>query len=675
MAHPSAAAVLFGALLFALASHAAGFYVPGSYPQEYTEGDPIQVYVNSLKSFDTEMPFEYYSMPFCKPPEGVKGIANMANPGTLLEGLRIENSPYNLSIKVKQTSQVVCKDGPGYYPSLSRKEAATIQKLIDEHYRVNMILDNLPVTMYDLLDETQEYVRPGFELGYKDEDTGKYYINNHLVFNVLYTVTHGEYTQAKEMAQAADAMQFTARKLMGHLPGRVLKAADEADTYYMIVGFEVSPCSIRRTPGLPLEDVVCGVDDFHIRPQEVKENEEITYSYDVYWQKSNIKWASRWDAYLRMPGGNVHWFSIVNSCVVVLVMATLVAIILIRTVRQDLSKYEQLVMDSSAADLKDDAGWKMVAGDVFRSPASSRWLAVQVGSGVQIVLTSTISMVLATMGFLSPAARGALITTTMVVYVWLAFVAGFVAVYVWGLMERTYNGWPIVCFSVSLYFPGIVLALFTVMNLVIFHTGTTGAIPIAMFFTVVLVWFVVSIPLAFVGGYLALRMPIKEHPVKTNQIPRHVPPTSVSSSPWVLFFVAGLLPFGTTFIELYFAMTSIWLGYFYYLFGFLLLIGILAVIITVEISVMCTYVQLCAEDYNWWWPSFRRGGSIAVYIAIYAIGFLLSRVRYMNGFMPIFIYFSYMTIVILGIYFAMGAVGFIASYLFTYAIFKAVKLD
>lgn len=63
---------------------------------------------------------------------------------------------------------------------------------------------------------------------------------------------------------------------------------------------------------------------------------------------------------------------------------------------------------------------------------------------------------------------------------------------------------------------------------------------------------------------------------------------------------AGVLPFGTMFIELYFAMTSLWLGYFYYLFGFVFLIGFLTVIINAEISILCTYVQLCAEDYSWW---------------------------------------------------------------------------
>ncbi len=45
---------------------------------------------------------------------------------------------------------------------------------------------------------------------------------------------------------------------------------------------------------------------------------------------------------------------------------------------------------------------------------------------------------------------------------------------------------------------------------------------------------------------------------------------------------------------------AIQLGYFYYLFGFVLLVGLLTMIINAEIAVLCTYVQLCAEDYSWW---------------------------------------------------------------------------
>jgi len=71
----------------------------------------------------------------------------------------------------------------------------------------------------------------------------------------------------------------------------------------------------------------------------------------------------------------------------------------------------------------------------------------------------------------------------------------------------------------------------------------------------------------------------------------------------VLIFLAdaaGILPFCTIFIELYFAMNSLWLGYFYYLFGFVFIIALLTVLVTVEMSVLCTYMQLRAEDYRWW---------------------------------------------------------------------------
>ena len=44
----------------------------------------------------------------------------------------------------------------------------------------------------------------------------------------------------------------------------------------------------------------------------------------------------------------VHWFSILNSCMVVLVMACIVAVIMMRTIRKDLAQYESLIVDPGA---------------------------------------------------------------------------------------------------------------------------------------------------------------------------------------------------------------------------------------------------------------------------------------------------------------------------------------
>lgn len=56
--------------------------------------------VNSMVSSETELPFEYYSLPFCLPPEGVRSSVGSINPGTILMGARIQNSPYNFTVKV-----------------------------------------------------------------------------------------------------------------------------------------------------------------------------------------------------------------------------------------------------------------------------------------------------------------------------------------------------------------------------------------------------------------------------------------------------------------------------------------------------------------------------------------------------------------------------------------------
>ena len=83
---------------------------------------------------------------------------------------------------------------------------------------------------------------------------------------------------------------------------------------------------------------------------------------------------------------------------------------------------------------------------------------------------------------------------------------------------------------------------------------------------------------------------------------------------------------GTVSIELYFIMTSIWFGTtYYYVFGFLLVVGLLLFITLAEMSITLTYFQLCAEDYNWWWRSFFVSGSCAVYVFLYSCYFFVTQ--------------------------------------------------
>lgn len=57
--------------------------------------------VNSLTSFETGLPYEPYSLPFCKPQGGVEKTSSSFNAGDLLSGLQLYNSPYQFHVDVR----------------------------------------------------------------------------------------------------------------------------------------------------------------------------------------------------------------------------------------------------------------------------------------------------------------------------------------------------------------------------------------------------------------------------------------------------------------------------------------------------------------------------------------------------------------------------------------------
>ena len=72
----------------------------------------------------------------------------------------------------------------------------------------------------------------------------------------------------------------------------------------------------------------------------------------------------------------------------VIFLTGLVAMILLRTLRNDYAKYTRNDDDieSLEHDISEESGWKLVHGDVFRPPPNLALLAALLGTGVQLAL-------------------------------------------------------------------------------------------------------------------------------------------------------------------------------------------------------------------------------------------------------------------------------------------------
>ncbi|KAE8021920.1 hypothetical protein FH972_007767 [Carpinus fangiana] len=165
---------------------------------------------------------------------------------------------------------------------------------------------------------------------------------------------------------------------------------------------------------------------------------ELTYS--VKWKETDIPFEKRMEKYSQsssLPHHlEIHWFSIINSCVTVLLLTGFLATILMRVLKNDFVKYAH---DEEAADDQEETGWKYIHGDVFRYPKYKSLFAASLGSGTQLFTLAIFIFMLALVGVFYPYNRGALFTALVVIYALTSGIAGYTAASFYCQLEG--NNW------------------------------------------------------------------------------------------------------------------------------------------------------------------------------------------------------------------------------------------
>jgi transmembrane 9 superfamily protein 2/4 len=291
--------------------------------------------------------------------------------------------------------------------------------------------------------------------------------------------------------------------------------------------------------------------------------------------------------------------------------------ILVRALRQDIQRYNAADIE----DAKEESGWKLVHGDVFRPPMTMPTLfAVCVGTGMQLLTVAGLVLVFAMMGLISPARRGDMLTACMLIFVLMGPVCGYHTARVHKMFRGT--SWLKVTTLAATVFPGFCFAIFSTINMALVFVGSSAAVSFAPLLKLLMLWLLVQAPLVVAGSYYGFKIEPRTQPVRTNQIPRQIPPQPWFLSPYVSIPFSGVLPFGAVSVELFFVMTAVWLQQVYYIFGFLLLVLIILILTCAEIAIVLCYFQLCAEDHRWWWRSLQWSGSFSGYMFLYSVWYV-----------------------------------------------------
>jgi len=659
-----------------------GFYLPGVNPQSFAQGDPVKLKVNKLTSSVELLPLDYYRLPFCAPDGGPK--LDHENLGEFLAGDRIENSPYRLAMKEDMICEQLCVahlGPPETSPETKKGKKAKTKKnkknrvaaAIRRQYHANWIIDNLPSAAKvedDTMIETS--YSSGFPIGFIESDVA--YVHNHVNIEIQYHQVELEEGKNRIVKFIVEPFSIS----------HAFKEADDDDDDDDDASEDDDKKSSFKPVNIlnPIESCEernyekhTNYDMLAERPKQLASG-RVLFTYDVIWtENTELHWASRWDVYLdteNPESTKVHWVSIFNSLIVIVILSTMVAAILVRNVRSDYARYNRLSTDEELDTAKQEIGWKLVHADVFRPPQNAPMLlAICCGTGVQLIFMVFITMIFAYLGFLSPANRGSLMTALLLFYVLMGVTNGYTTARLYKAMKG--KSWQKATTFTAMFFPTIAFSIFSILNLVALIQGSSDAVPFSTILVLLFLWFGLCTPLVFLGAYFGYRADAIEFPVNTSNIAREIP-----HQPWYLntifaAILSGILPFSSCFVEVYFVLSSLWMNQYYYIFGFLLLSFILLFVTCAELVILFHYVKLCCEDYQWWWRSFLFSATTSGYVFVtstYYFSFMES-----NSFATYMLYFGYMFLASFGIALMSGVVGVLSCLLFNITIFGSIKIE
>ncbi|KAF2093441.1 hypothetical protein NA57DRAFT_61556 [Rhizodiscina lignyota] len=684
-------ALAFVAFFFAT-THA--FYIPGISTKTYSTGESIPLLVNKVHSSKTQLQYAYAELPFVCPSTGKKrpgspwtsGTTLSLNLGEVLRGDRITVSDYELVMGKDEDARLLCE--------VEANEAAVQRgiELIRDGYVAEWIVDNLPgATSFVTADKTKKYYAAGFKMGHDEIDKQgqpHYFLNNHVTLQILYR----------------------------NAPGREGEQGKK-----VIVGFEVYPKSVeagnRDKKGIPknLDNPKKGLEldlksDSNGEPNTMK----IPYTYSVYFKEDkNLEWSNRWDMYFvnQDDSSRVHWFAIINSLIICGLLTAIVAVILARTIRGDIaagakdtesggirmrrrksmrkSTDNGILSEPDAAEEVDDnddipleeiTGWKLLHGDVFRPPTQGGLLAPLIGSGMQLMFMAIGLVLLSCLGILNPSFRGGFISVGFALFIFAGVFSGYYSARVY----KTFGGeqWRknvLVHLQTATLVPGLVFAITFILNFFVWGQASSTAIPFSTLLALVALWLLIQLPLVYFGSYYGFtHVGAWEHPIKTNAIARQIPASSWNTTGRTVqtVLLAGLIPFAVIFVELLFVFKNMWqdkTGY-YYVFGFMAVVGVILLLTIVEVTIVAVYMRLCAENHHWHWYAFFVGGASSAWVFAYCIWFFFMNLH-ITGFVSGLLFFSYSFLACAVYGLLTGTVGFLAAYAFVRRIYAAIKID
>ena len=293
-------------------------------------------------------------------------------------------------------------------------------------------------------------------------------------------------------------------------------------------------------------------------PKPLKVDTTLPLTFSVTWHPTDKEFSTRFDRYLDFDffEHQIHWFSIFNSFMMVVFLCGLVALILMRTLRNDYARYTSEDEEMELDKVVDESGWKQVHGDVFRAPRYLVLYSALLGTGYQL-FTLALCVISVTLVATMYDERGSMMTSLLICYCLTSLISGYSS----SSFYKRYGGteWKAVMMLTATLYPGLAFTIAFFLNFIALSYDSSASYSLGTYTLLVALWLFASCPLVLLGTLIGRSTTVPgDFPCRVNTLRRPIPDSRWYTRATAMSLFAGVLPFGSIFIEMYFIFTSFW---------------------------------------------------------------------------------------------------------------------
>lgn len=393
---------------------------------------------------------------------------------------------------------------------------------------------------------------------------------------------------------------------------------------------------------------------------EVKPDFTLPITLSANWIRTTLKKKDRMSKYKSNPscGTACEMTPIFISLACIFFLVFLLIFILSRILKNDIKRFEsQSIIDDFDADFPIDSGWKLLHGDIFRSPFHPNLLSTILGFSFQTVL-SILTFLIICYFFSDLFSKKDLFFIFNFAFS-LYFAAGQMLIKLfqtrWNFTKSTLSFYIYIGFQVLVIVASWFLSKLTLK-------------PKNFFRFFIPIFFILVGPL--ISDLLTLICHLPEDPCQPNLVRKKLPKLKFFLSTFFLTIIDGFFGFLLIFYYLksiLFALLSYRLAF---LWGLVLLTIIVTMVFQALLTIFFVFLRLREDHYDWHWMSFLAPFSTSLYCLFYSISFF-SNFEISPSYSHFLILFWISTVV----GFICGFSGYFGSYLFLRYIYKKIRID